>query len=147
MDSYMSMKEVCLLLDISRRVIQGYQNEKLINPQTRNKYGYLLFSENEVDRIILIRFFQNIGFSLKDIHGFIDSEPKDISSQVQKQMAVMLARLDRQKELISVTEQVISALEESPMAYKSMQEIVDNIEPTAQIISIIKSVYNFKAEE
>jgi RNA-splicing ligase RtcB len=38
-----------------------------------------------------------------------------------------------------------STLDESPMAYKNMDDIVKNIEPTATIISVIKSIYNFKA--
>lgn len=38
-------------------------------------------------------------------------------------------------------------LDESPMAYKSMDDIVRNITPTAQIVKVIKPVYNFKAEE
>lgn len=38
-----------------------------------------------------------------------------------------------------------STLDECPMAYKGMKDIVDNIEPTAEIIKILKSVYNFKA--
>ena len=38
-------------------------------------------------------------------------------------------------------------LDESPMAYKSMAEIVDNIGPTAEIICRIKPIYNFKAAE
>ena len=38
-----------------------------------------------------------------------------------------------------------STLDESPMAYKSMDEIVANIEPAAEIIAHIKPVYNFKA--
>ena len=38
-------------------------------------------------------------------------------------------------------------IDESPMAYKSMDDIVDNIEPTAQILKVIRPVYNFKAEE
>ena len=40
-----------------------------------------------------------------------------------------------------------ATLDESPMAYKSMDEIVNNIEPTAEIIKIIKPIYNFKAAE
>ena len=40
-----------------------------------------------------------------------------------------------------------STLDESPMAYKGMQDIVDNIGPTAEIMSIIKPIYNFKAGE
>lgn len=40
-----------------------------------------------------------------------------------------------------------STLDESPMAYKNMDEIVQNIEPTAEIIAHIKPIYNFKAAE
>lgn len=38
-------------------------------------------------------------------------------------------------------------LDECPMAYKDMSAIVDNIGPTAEIIKIIRPVYNFKAVE
>ena len=38
-----------------------------------------------------------------------------------------------------------STLDESPMAYKSMVDIMDHIEPTAMIERIIKPAYNFKA--
>jgi len=38
-----------------------------------------------------------------------------------------------------------STLDECPMAYKSMIDIVDNISPTVEIVNIIKPIYNFKA--
>lgn len=38
-------------------------------------------------------------------------------------------------------------LDESPMAYKPIDEIVANIAPTARIVSHIKPIYNFKAGE
>ncbi len=38
-------------------------------------------------------------------------------------------------------------LDECPMAYKNMDDIVNNIAPTAEIIKIIKPIYNFKAGE
>ena len=38
-------------------------------------------------------------------------------------------------------------LDESPMAYKPMDEIIANIGPTAQIVSRIRPIYNFKAGE
>lgn len=36
-------------------------------------------------------------------------------------------------------------LDECPMAYKRMEDIVENIGETAEIVNIIKSIYNFKA--
>ena len=38
-------------------------------------------------------------------------------------------------------------LDESPMAYKDMKDIIENIAPTADIIKTIKPIYNFKADE
>lgn len=40
---------------------------------------------------------------------------------------------------------VPGTIDESPMAYKNMDEIIENIEPTAEIILRIKPIYNFKA--
>jgi len=37
-------------------------------------------------------------------------------------------------------------LDESPMAYKGMEQIVENIGPTAEILEVIRPMYNFKAE-
>ncbi len=42
---------------------------------------------------------------------------------------------------------VPDTLDESPMAYKTMDEIVENITPTADIVCQIKPIYNFKAAE
>lgn len=40
-----------------------------------------------------------------------------------------------------------ATLDESPMAYKNMDEIITNIAPTANILAHIKPIYNFKAAE
>ncbi len=43
----------------------------------------------------------------------------------------------------SVTEETI---DEAPFVYKPMQEIIDNIQDTVEIVKIIKPIYNFKAK-
>lgn len=40
----------------------------------------------------------------------------------------------------------ISTLDEAPQAYKSMNEIVNSIEDTAEVIEVIRPIYNFKAK-
>lgn len=39
----------------------------------------------------------------------------------------------------------LDTIDEAPMAYKNMDDIVANIEPTAEIVKIIKPIFNFKA--
>lgn len=40
-----------------------------------------------------------------------------------------------------------STIDESPMVYKPMDEIINNIKDTVDIVKIIKPIYNFKASE
>ena len=56
-----------------------------------------------------------------------------------------VSEFKKQMEGIYTTSVGQSTLDECPMAYKSMADIVDNIGPTAEIVSVIKPIYNFKA--
>ena len=41
----------------------------------------------------------------------------------------------------------LDTIDEAPMAYKTMDDIVANISPTAEIVKVIKPIFNFKAGE
>lgn len=56
-----------------------------------------------------------------------------------------VSEFKKQMEGIYTTSVGRNTLDECPMAYKSMSDIVDNIEPTATIEAVIKPIYNFKA--
>lgn len=58
-----------------------------------------------------------------------------------------VSEFKKQMEGIYTTSVGRSTLDECPMAYKSMEDIVDNIDPTVEIKAIIKPIYNFKAGE
>lgn len=53
----------------------------------------------------------------------------------------------REMEGIYTTCVLPDTLDESPMVYKNMDEIVDQIGPTAEIVERIRPVYNFKAAD
>ena len=58
-----------------------------------------------------------------------------------------MAEYEREMAGIYTTSVNPDTLDESPMAYKSIDEIVANIEPTAEIVKRIRPIYNFKASE
>ena len=58
-----------------------------------------------------------------------------------------VSEFKKQMEGIYTTSVGRSTLDECPMAYKSMEDIVGNIDPTAEIQAVIKPIYNFKAGE
>ena len=56
-----------------------------------------------------------------------------------------VSEFKKQMEGIYTTSVGRSTLDECPMAYKRIEDIVDNISPTVDIKAIIKPIYNFKA--
>lgn len=56
-----------------------------------------------------------------------------------------VSEFKKQMEGIFTTSVNRSTLDECPMAYKSIEDIVGNIEPTVSIDAILKPIYNFKA--
>ncbi len=70
-----------------------------------------------------------------------------IMSRSEAIRTLSVDEFEKQMAGIYTTTANIRTLDESPMAYKDMKDIVDNIEPTAQIIRVIKPIYNFKAEQ
>ena len=56
-----------------------------------------------------------------------------------------VSEFKKQMEGIYTTSVNRSTLDECPMAYKGMDDIVGNIEPTVSVDAVIKPIYNFKA--
>lgn len=61
--------------------------------------------------------------------------------------ALSMEEFRREMEGVFTTCVLPDTLDESPMAYKSMEEIVGQIGPTAEIVERIRPVYNFKAAD
>lgn len=70
-----------------------------------------------------------------------------IMSRSKAKETVSLAEFEKSMEGIFTTSVNRSTIDESPMAYKPIDEIVENIKDTVEIDKIIKPIYNFKASE
>lgn len=70
-----------------------------------------------------------------------------LMSRSQAKQSFTVSEFKKQMNGIYTTSVNAQTLDECPMAYKSMEDIVDNIGDTVEINEIIKPVYNFKAGE
>ena len=68
---YRTLREIREEVGVSRRAIQGYENLMMVSSSKHNKYGHLLYSEEEVERIRMIKQYQEWGFSLKEIQKLL----------------------------------------------------------------------------
>ena len=58
-----------------------------------------------------------------------------------------MADFEKSMEGVYTTSVCESTIDEAPMVYKPMQEILECIEPTVEVVAVIKPLYNFKAKQ
>ncbi len=68
-----------------------------------------------------------------------------LMSRAQAKQSFTVSEFKKQMADIYTTSVSKSTLDECPMAYKGMEDILDNIGPTATVDKIIRPIYNFKA--
>ena len=68
-----------------------------------------------------------------------------LMSRAQAKQSFTVSEFKKQMADVYTTSVSKSTLDECPMAYKGMQDILDNITPTADVIKILRPIYNFKA--
>ena len=68
-----------------------------------------------------------------------------LMSRAEAKQSFTVSEFKKQMADVFTTSVNRSTLDECPMAYKGMQDILDNIGPTADVVKIISPIYNFKA--
>ena len=97
MDETKTLSEVCSVLEVSRRAVQGYENAGLVSATGKNKYGHLLYDEDAQRRIKQIRLLQQLGFRVKEIKDIIDAPAEEVAEAIKRQIEQM-DDIIRQKE-------------------------------------------------
>jgi len=84
----MTLREICVAAGVTRRAVQGYEKAGLVAPTGKTARGYLLYDMNSQERIKLIRLYQQLGFSIKDIKEIIDAsndtKKKALEDRIEK---------------------------------------------------------------
>lgn len=70
-----------------------------------------------------------------------------LMSRAEAKNTFTVSEFKKQMKNVYTTSVNAETLDECPMAYKKMEDIITHIGPTADVLEIIKPVYNFKAGE
>lgn len=85
----MTLREICVAAGVTRRAVQGYEKAGLVAPTGRTARGYLLYDINSQERIKLIRLYQQLGFSIKDIKRIIDASTEVKREALEKRIQIL----------------------------------------------------------
>lgn len=112
MGELITLKEMCRRERVTRRMVQGYEQKKLVSAAATNKYGHLLYNEEAQKRVKRIRLYQQFGFSLDDIKKLFDLPNKELKIRLELQIQVMQEKREAYGQLINEAKDLISKLEE-----------------------------------
>ena len=106
----MTLREICETLQVSRRAIQGYEKAGLVAATGRNKYGHLLYDNTAKLRIAQIKFYQQLGFTIKEITVIIDAPNVVLKAALEQQVKKLRKEKTEIDELIEKANQLIVRL-------------------------------------
>ncbi|MBR6537688.1 MAG: MerR family transcriptional regulator [Lachnospiraceae bacterium] len=70
MEQMITLHELCDTVGVSRRAVQGYEKEGLVEASDRNKYGHLLYDEKTQLRIAQIKLISSLGLRSRRLRIF-----------------------------------------------------------------------------
>jgi DNA-binding transcriptional MerR regulator len=110
MASEKTLREVCEDLDVTRRVIQGYELAGLVKATGKNKYGHLLYDKETQETIARIRFYQKMGFTIKEIKILMMASKDDVICMIKKQIEHLAEERKELEKIIKQAERLIQQL-------------------------------------
>lgn len=96
----MQIGQVAALTELSIRTVRHYDDVGLVAPSARSAGGFRLYTEDDVNRLLVIRRMKPLGFSLaemRDLLEAIDILDDDKASANARKSAVRCLRDYREK--------------------------------------------------
>ena len=97
-----TLKQICEDCNVKRRAVQGYEKLGLVSAIGKNKYGHLLYDSQCKDKIIQIKQYQDIGFSLKEIKSLLSCSIQQRNSLINAQIEKMSKQIDYLNKVIEI---------------------------------------------
>ncbi|MEV3852594.1 MerR family transcriptional regulator [Streptomyces microflavus] len=72
-DKHMQIGEVAARTELSLRTIRLYEETGLVIPSARSQGGFRLYTETDVQRLMVIRRMKPLGFTLDQMRDLLDA--------------------------------------------------------------------------
>lgn len=111
MDTMKTLRQLHDSLGVTRRAMQGYEQEGLVAPTGRNKYGHLLYDEEAQERIARIRLYQQLGFRRKEIAELLDAPGQVVKAALENCILRMEQEQKKQADLMEQVKELVANID------------------------------------
>jgi len=136
----LSVSKVAERFGISRSTLLYYESINLFKPSVRNKAGYRLYNDTDMERLQKIMLFREAGVPLAEISNLLNAANLDVTAILLKRMG----ELNKEIEVIKAQQDIIIKLLENSVLYKNLKSIDDN---TWQTILNMAGIKREKSDE
>ena len=105
-----TLREVCENVGVSRRAVQGYERAGLVIPTGKNERGHLLYDESEQEKIRQIKFFQEMGFSIKEIKEFLGAPKEARKAAMEAKIETIRLGIEQKESIIQMAQELLKQL-------------------------------------
>ncbi len=106
-----NIKEVEQLTKISSQNIRYYEKQGLICPSRNEENSYREYSEDDIERLKLIRLFRKLGMPIEDLRRLLNGE-----TDLKSAMEIQEKRLESQKNELNAALDFCKKIHESQLA-------------------------------
>jgi DNA-binding transcriptional MerR regulator len=115
----LSVRKIAAKFGISRSTLLYYDSINLLKPSTRNKAGYRLYSDADMERLSKIMLFREAGVPLAEIANLLNAANLEVTALLLKR----LGELDKEIEVVKKQQNIIIKLLENSILYKNLKSI------------------------
>ncbi|GAB2746427.1 MerR family transcriptional regulator [Streptomyces bullii] len=91
---HMQIGEVATRTELSLRTIRHYEETGLVVPSARSQGGFRLYTERDVERLMVVRRMKPLGFTLQQMRDLLDATDR-LAAGEQPSDAERAALLER----------------------------------------------------
>jgi len=104
------LREICEMSGVSRRAVQGYEKMGLVSSCGKNKMGHLLYDKKAQQKILQIKQFQEMGFTLREIKHIYEAPKTELRIILKKRLDELKKKSGKIDELIVLLEKLMEQL-------------------------------------
>jgi MerR family transcriptional regulator, thiopeptide resistance regulator len=119
-----TVSDVAALAGVTVRTLHHYDEVGLVVPSGRTEAGYRLYAPGDLERLQVVLFYRELGFSLAEIKQLLDRPDFDRGDVLRTQRDLLVEQTQRLEHMIAAVDQAIAAHEEGQrMTDETMFEV------------------------
>ncbi len=115
----LSISKIAARFGISRSTLLYYDSINLLKPSARNKAGYRVYNDEDMERLSRIMLFREVGVPIAEIANLLNAANLEVTALLLKR----LGELNKEIEAVKKQQNIIIKLLENSVLYKNLKSI------------------------